>query len=173
MLPQPSGLIADIPEQQDLAAVPSLLPTRYPGVYNIFIWGVSSTYRLLVGLGYVPVLSPPSPRIQLTTPNLLYRLHSTFRPGLPEREFHRLLMRCECGIVSTRRRHTFHVCLTTFTVVISTDVSLLGEGEFLRLLYKLDTGVTLDEFAQMFARCTCGLVTTKRRFPIHECLAIV
>lgn len=83
-------------------------------------------------------------------------------------------MRCECGIVSTRRSHTSHVCLTDSTARDHpTNVSLLGEGEFLRLLYRLDTGVMLDVFSQMFARCTCGLVTTKRRFPIHECVMIV
>lgn len=126
----------------------------------------------LDALRFATLFFPPSPPVDATTPALLYRLHSAHRPGLLEKDFHNLFVRCECGMVSTTRKNPFHRCQTSLSARHSQDVSLLGEGDFLRLLYRLDAGVRLEDFAQMFARCTCGLVMTKRRFAIHECLRI-
>lgn len=126
----------------------------------------------LDALRFATLFFPPSPPVDATTPTLLYRLHSAHRPGLLEKDFHNLFVRCSCGMVSTTRKNPFHMCQTSLSASHSQDVSLLGEGDFLRLLYRLDAGVRLEDFAQMFARCTCGLVTTKRRFDIHECLRI-
>lgn len=126
----------------------------------------------LDALRFATLFFPPSPPIDATTPALLYRLHSAHRPGLLAKDFSNLFVRCECGIVSTTRKNPFHMCQTSLSAGHSQDVSLLGEGDFLRLLYRLDAGVRLEDFAQMFARCTCGLVTTKRRFVTHECLRI-
>lgn len=41
------------------------------------------------------------------------------------------------------------------------------------LLMKLDSwdrpGLTTEEFRSLFAKCTCGLVMTRRLFNYHEC----
>lgn len=103
---------------------------------------------------------------------MIYRLHSAHRPGLTHEEFHTTFVCCEvCEIVSTRRKYEHHQCANERRVVRE-DIPTTSDTEVLNLLYRLDmTGpeLTLDAFKQIMARCSCGLVTTKLRFPIHEC----
>jgi hypothetical protein len=42
--------------------------------------------------------------------NLLERLDSRVHPGLTEAEFRELIVRCECGLFTTRRSFSSHAC---------------------------------------------------------------
>lgn len=106
---------------------------------------------------------------------MIYRLHSAHRPGLTYEEFRTTFVCCEhCEIVSTRRKYEHHQCGNIVrSVVRQEDIpTTTSDTKVLNLLYRLDmTGpeVTLETFKQIMARCPCGLVMTKLRFPIHEC----
>lgn len=53
------------------------------------------------------------------------------------------------------------------------DIEGLDDGEIVRLLLRLDVGIPslgVEVFYCLFARCVCGMITTKRRFGIHECI---
>lgn len=122
----------------------------------------------------IPLFPPPP-----TAPNLpslgsmIYRMHSAHRPGLIYEEFCNAFVSCECGIVSTRRKHEHHRCGNVERSVIGKEgVPTTSDTEVLNLLYRLDmTGpeLTLEVFKQIMARCPCGLVMTKLRFQVHEC----
>lgn len=83
-------------------------------------------------------------------------------------------MRCECGIVSTTRTFEGHTC-RDHTDAVSIDAERLDDGDLVRLLYRFDVSsprLGAEVFYNLFARCTCGMITTKRRFRIHECLLV-
>jgi len=41
-----------------------------------------------------------------------FLLDSSTQPGLSEAEFHRLIVKCRCGMVMTRRVFGMHICIT-------------------------------------------------------------
>ena len=45
-----------------------------------------------------------------TVPELLEQLDARVRPGIPDSEFLKLFVRCECGLVVTRRAFGEHKC---------------------------------------------------------------
>lgn len=110
-------------------------------------------------------------------PTLLYRLNSAHRPGLEEKTFHQLFMRCECGIVTTARTFEGHACRAYMDIVSPSgvDVEGMNDGELVRLLLRFDASspsLGVEVFYSLFARCTCGMTMTRRRFHIHECLLV-
>lgn len=61
------------------------------------------------------------------------------------------------------------------TAVVGVDTEGLDDGEIVRLLLRLDVGIPsleVEVFYNLFARCACGMITTKRRFCVHECIPI-
>ena len=111
-----------------------------------------------------PIVAPLSIGTQL------WHLDSPARPGLSKAKFGKLFVLCQCGIVATRRQSNSHQCRTHVRSVDRTVVRSLDESQFLSLYFQLDTaGVGKEVFQQMFQRCRCGMITTKRRFSIHEC----
>lgn len=55
------------------------------------------------------------------------------------------------------------------------DIERLDDGDLVRLLMRLDVGnpsLGVEVFYNIFVRCVCGMITTKRRFNIHECLLV-
>lgn len=86
-------------------------------------------------------------------------------------------MRCECGIVSTARTFEGHRCRTNIDIAAANmDIEGLDDGELVRLLLRLDVGnpsLGVEIFYNLFARCVCGMIMTRRRFRIHECLPIL
>lgn len=142
---------------------------------------IKRTYCLIplttAGLRFIPVFYPPMISNTPTIPTLLYRLNSAHRPGLEEKIFHRLFTRCECGIVSTTRTFEGHTCRAYIDAasLVGVDVEKLDDRELVRLLLRLDvenSSLGVEVFYNLFARCTCGMVMTKRRFQVHECLPV-
>lgn len=55
------------------------------------------------------------------------------------------------------------------------DIEGLDDGEIMRLLLRFDVGnpsLGVEVFYRLFARCVCGMITTNRRFCVHECLPV-
>lgn len=117
----------------------------------------------------LPAVGPNVPSLA----SMIYRLHCAHRPGLTSEEFRDNFICCECGIVSTRRKHELHQCdYVGRSAARQEDTTTSSDSEVLNLLYQLDmTGLemTLGTFEQIMARCLCGMVMTKRRFLAHEC----
>lgn len=70
-----------------------------------------------------------------------------------------------------------HTCRANIDVAsaVGMDIEKLNDGELVWLLMRFDIGnpsLGVEVFYNIFARCTCGMITTKRRFLIHECLLI-
>lgn len=128
------------------------------------------------GLRFIPVFYPPAITNIPSIPTLLYRLSSAHRPGLEERIVHQLFMRCECGIISTARTFQGHTCRASdHGSAMDIDIERLDDGELVQLLMRLDVGnpsLGVEVFSEILARCVCGMITTKRRFHIHECLLV-
>jgi hypothetical protein len=56
-------------------------------------------------------------RTPRTVLDRLIRLDSCTRPGISEAEFHRLFVKCRCGLVTTRRVFRAHVCAVPTGVI--------------------------------------------------------
>ena len=54
---------------------------------------------------------PRSAKRSLTQGELLERLDSKTSPGITNTQLQRLLARCECGMITTRRAFRSHVCI--------------------------------------------------------------
>ena len=75
----------------------------------------------------VPVLERPIKSSQ-TIKNRLLRLDSWGRPGLHETEFKRLFVKCECGLVMTRRVFKEHECAITVIDLTSDNDDSMSES---------------------------------------------
>lgn len=134
--------------------------------------GLSAHRTMQDPLGYIPLIRPPAPKAP-TPGSLIYRLHSAHRPGLTHDEFRNTFVYCQCGLVSTRRKHDLHDCKIVRHSVNQVDLSGVGDEEVLTMLLRLDMygyDLTMDMFQQLMAKCPCGMVMTKKRWDVHECL---
>lgn len=103
---------------------------------------------------------------------MIYRLHAAHRPGLTFEEFRDTFACCDCGLVSTRRKHALHECNRIERLAHKEVVTGVSDAEVLTLLFRLDMNgrdMMLEVFEQIMAKCPCGMVMTRKRFDVHEC----
>ena len=118
-------------------------------------------------------------------------MDAVIRPGILVDDFLSMVVLCSCGILTSFRAFSAHICqffykcesVALVLSILSNQHSLmlqaldLGANPVGEILRKLDCmvepGVPVEQFLSIVVQCPCGIITTRRAFFAHRCHRIL